>query len=136
MADHLVSLISTASTMEVFQVFHPGLFQVQLHLLVMCNVLDLTSVPSDVCGDFCSLLFSGHPFHSEMLLDRGVQKVPVPQNSFRTQNSSPREVKLLRGRKQVGMRHLQTCLRLRRGFKFGREGGKSHQLTGLWHLPN
>lgn len=56
-ADHLVSLISTASTMEVFQVFHPGLFQVQLHLLVICNVLDLTSVPSDVCGDFCSLLF-------------------------------------------------------------------------------
>lgn len=30
---------------------------------------------------------------------------------------------------------MQTCLRLRRGFKFGREGGKSHQLTGLWQLP-
>lgn len=38
-ADHLVSLISTASTMS------PGVFSVQLHLLVVCNVSDLSSVP-------------------------------------------------------------------------------------------
>ncbi|XP_027520289.1 rhomboid domain-containing protein 2 [Corapipo altera] len=42
LADHLVSLISASSTMS------PGLFQVQLHLLVQCNVLYL-QCPSDGC---------------------------------------------------------------------------------------
>lgn len=38
-ADHLVFLIPTASAMS------PGVFQVQMYLLVICNVLDLSSVP-------------------------------------------------------------------------------------------
>lgn len=70
-----------------------------------------------------------------LLQQRGLSKCQFPRAGAKLWKSSPGEGKLLGERKGVGVRDLQTCLRLKRRMKFVREGGKNHQLIGLWHLP-
>lgn len=70
-----------------------------------------------------------------MLWDSGVPTSPSSSrlgvnSELITQGSEVAE------REETGWDKTFAYLRLRRGFKFEKEGGKSHQLTGLWHLPN